>query len=758
MTKDIKTLVGVLLLSGAMITESSAATQPEVSARRAWDDRSKSPDERARLMVEAMSLDEQISLLRTQSGFGLLSLGVPLPPTVPESMRKHTPKGALGSAGFVAGIPRVGMPAQHMSDASLGVANLGGFVRRGDEATSLPASLALAATFDPALAREAGRMVGAEAHAKGFNIQLAGGVNLTREPRNGRNFEYGGEDPLLAGTIIGEQIAGIQDRHVVSTTKHFALNSQETGRFVHDAVIEEAALRESDLLAFEIAIQRGQPGAVMCAYNRINGEYACENDFLLSKVLKQEWRYPGWVMSDWGAVHSLKGSLGAGLDQESPQDHSHFEKLEQAVLKGDVAKEHIAAAAQRIVRSFFAVGAIDHPAQSGGTIDQQAHADIAERVALSGMVLLKNDGLLPIAAHAKRIAVIGGFADRGVLSGGGSSQVMPYGGHFLDTRGREGIAALLAPVYGLSSPLQALRELRPEAQIVFDDGTGAARAAELASTVDVAIVFVTKPEEEGMDSPDFLLPHDQDALIDAVATAQPQTVVVLETGNPTAMPWLSKVSAVLQAWYPGQRGGQAIAKILTGVESPSGRLPMTFPRNAAQLPRPEIPGFDPTKRTPLGLGVAVEPFAVHFNEGSDVGYRWFERTNAEALFAFGHGLTYTTFAYKNLRLSGGDGLRATFVLTNTGSRVGIETAQLYVAPPGRTHRLVGWRRVSLQPGESRTVTIEADPRLLASYDSEAGWQRAAGTFRAYVGPEAGHRAMHDEIELSASSAVARSTP
>jgi beta-glucosidase len=607
----------------------------------------------------------------------------------------------------------------------------------------LPASLALAATFDPELAREAGRMIGTEAHAKGFNIQLAGGVNLTREPRNGRNFEYAGEDPLLSGVIVGEQIAGIQSRHVISTAKHFALNSQETGRFVHDAVIAEAALRESDLLAFEIAIQRGQPGAIMCAYNRINGAYACENSFLLDTVLKTEWGYQGWVMSDWGAVHGLKASLRAGLDQESPQDHAYFGGLQDAVATGEVSSRRVAD---------------DHPAQPGGTIDRAAHADVAERVALSGMVLLKNDGVLPLAKKLSRIAVIGGFADRGVLSGGGSSQVMPYGGHFLDKRGREGIAALLAPVYGLSSPLQALGELRPDTQIAFDDGTDAARAATLARSVDIAIVFATKAEEEGMDSADFSLPYRQDSLIDAVASAKPHTVVVLETGNPSAMPWLNKVGAVLQAWYPGQRGGQAIAKILTGVASPSGRLPMTFPRSAEQLPRPAIAGFDPKRRTPFGLGAPVEPFAIHFHEGSDVGYRWFERTKAQPLFPFGHGLTYTSFKYRDLELTGEDELRASFVLTNTGSRAGVETAQLYAAPRGRTHRLVGWQRVALQPGESRTVIIEADPRLLASYEDKKGWHRAAGSFHVYVGPAAGERAVRGEIKLKAmSSTVAPST-
>ncbi|MBO9715755.1 MAG: glycoside hydrolase family 3 C-terminal domain-containing protein, partial [Pseudoxanthomonas sp.] len=261
-----------------------------------------------------------------------------------------------------------------------------------------------------------------------------------------------------------------------------------------------AALRESDLLAFEIAIDRGKPGSVMCAYNKINGVYACENPFLLGKVLKGDWKYPGWVMSDWGASHSLAPALQAGLDQESPQDDPYFGGLKAAVERGEVSAERVRDAAYRILRSFYAAGVVDDPAKPGGAIDKDAHADVAEKVALQGMVLLKNDGVLPLAATARKIVVIGGFADKGVLSGGGSSQVMPYGGHFVDRRGREGIAAILAPVYGLSSPLAALKDLRSDADIQFDDGSDPARAAALAKGADVAIVFAVRPEEEGMDA------------------------------------------------------------------------------------------------------------------------------------------------------------------------------------------------------------------------------------------------------------------
>ncbi len=757
MSQSIKQFIGGALMAsvlGAGVAAVAGAVEA-TSAEAPWSDRRLSADERARRMVQVMTLDEQISLMRTQPGFGLLSLGIPLPPSIPESMRKPTPDGALGSAGFVAAIPRLGLPAQQMSDAGMGVGNLGGFLRKGDEATALPATLALASTFDTELARQAGGLVGTEARAKGFNVQLAGGVNLTREPRNGRNFEYAGEDPLLAGLIAGEQIAGIQSNHMVSTTKHYALNAQETGRFVHDAQIEEAALRESDLLAFKIAIDLGQPGSVMCAYNKINGAYACENDFLLNKVLKQEWKYPGWVMSDWGAVHSFKPSIEHGLDQESPQDNPYFSGLKAAVENGEIPAARVAESAQRIVRSMIATGVVDDPAVQGGDIDRAAHAAIAEQVALKGAVLLKNDGVLPLSSRVKTLAVIGGFADKGVLvGGGGSSSVRPYGGSFVDKRGFDGLKVILAPVYGTAdAPLAALKAQFPEAELRFDDGSDPARAAQLAAASDAAILFAVRPETEGRDAVDFSLPDGQDALIAKVAAARPHTVVVLETGNPIAMPWLADVGAVLQAWYPGQRGGTALARLISGNAAPEGRLPMTFPANAQQLPRPIVPGSDEQGVKDNFLATEnAKSFPVVFNEGSDVGYRWYERTKAKPLFPFGHGLTYTSFAYKKLKVSGGNALSATFTLLNTGKRAGVEVAQLYVAPPGRTHRLAGWVRVELQPGQSRSVTINADPRLLASWSEDQGWSRDAGIYRLYVGRSAATHDLTGSVQLQAASA------
>jgi beta-glucosidase len=318
---------------------------------------------------------------------------------------------------------------------------------------------------------------------------------------------------------------------------------------------------------------------------------------------------------------------------------------------------------------------------------------------------------------------------------------------FRDARGAPGLLAFLAPTYGLSSPLKALQAARPDAQVVFDDGSDPARAAAVARSADVAFVFAVKPQTEGSDARDLSLPDRQDALIAAVAEANPRTGVVLETGGPVSMPWLGSVKAVLEAWYPGQRGGEAIAAVLNGDAAPAGRLPITFPADLAQTPRPKLDGFDPSR--PSGLfDPPPAPFAVDYREGSDVGYRWFEKTGAKPLFPFGYGLTYTHFSYGGLQATGGRSLTVRFRISNQGDRAGVEVAQLYVGPPGRTHRLAGWSRVELKPGESREVTITADPRLLASYDMAAGgWARAAGVYDVEVGKSAGEPQLRAQVTL-----------
>lgn len=703
-------------------------------AARPWMNTALSPDARARLLEQALTQEERLSLVHS--------------PMAMELGDFKKPAGSIGSAGFVAPIARVGIPALNQSDASLGVTNPAG-VRPGDTATALPSGLSLAASWNPQLARAAGAAIAKEAHAKGFNVLLAGGVNLTRDPRGGRNFEYVGEDPWLAGLMAGAAIAGIQGQHVVSTAKHFALNPYETGRDYHNAVIDPAALRESDLLAFQLAIERGQPGSIMCAYNKINTVYACENEPLLGQALKRDWGYKGWVMSDWGAVHSTVAAAKV-LDHESGEqlDKQVFfgEPLKQAVAAGTVSPGRLSDMVQRILRSMFAAGLFEHPPVAA-EVDYEAHATLSRNAAAEGIVLLRNErAVLPLSREIKRIVVIGGNAAIGVLSGAGSSQVTPTGKPpVIVPMGGNGPFDVFfrRAVWFPSAPLDAIRARAPKAEVIFDDGRYPAAAAELARSADVAIVFGTQWNGEAEDAPDLSLPQGQDALVAAVAAANPRTVVVLETGNPVDMPWLDASAAVLEAWYPGQRGGEAIADVLFGDVNPSGRLPMTFPKSVTQLPRPTLPGRGLAK----GVG-----FDIDFNEGADVGYRWFQKTGATPLFPFGHGLSYTSFAVSGLKVEGGKTLRVSFDVRNTGTRAGADVPQVYLgsAAGQPLRRLIGWDKVQLAPGESKRVTLEADPRLLANFDASSNrWKIAAGDYRVIVGASATDTGLQGGAQIAA---------
>ena len=700
-----------------------------------------SADVRAWETEQQMTDEERFSLLVSVMGTN------PVLPVRDERIPADAPM----SAGYVPGVPRLGVPALLMSDASLGVTNPG--YRPGDTATALPAGIALGASFNPDLARQAGAMVGREARSRGFNVQLAGGINLARDPRNGRNFEYLSEDPLLSAVLAAESISGIQGEGVISTIKHYSLNCNETNRHWLDAVIDPAAHRESDLLAFEIAIERAQPGSVMTGYNKINGEYAGGSRDLIEGVLKGAWGYPGWVMSDWGATPAWEFAL-QGLDQESGlqldvmmwKAEAFTGPLKAAYDRGELPKERLSDMVRRILRSMYAVG-VDRWGPRP-EVDLAAHNQVALEAARQGIVLLKNDGVLPIPADTTmRIAVIGGHAQVGVPTGTGSSAVTPPGGYAEVIQiGGPGFMGVLRNLYLLpSSPLAELRKLLPGAQIEFDPGMSPAEAALMARRSDVAIVFGIRLEGEGYDNADLSLPWGQDAVIEAVAAACPATIVVLETGNPVAMPWCDRIQGIVAAWYPGQAGGQAIAEVLTGAVNPSGHLPVTFPADLAQTPRPELPGLG----TPWGT-----PVTIRYDEGAEVGYRWFARQHAQPLYAFGHGLSYTTFGFSDLAADGGDTITATFTVTNTGQRPGADVPQLYLtsAAGEERMRLIGFARVDLQPGESRQVTITADPRLLARFDGPDGvtgsWRIAEGTYKVAVGRSA------QDLVLTADTPVA----
>jgi beta-glucosidase len=698
-------------------------------------------DTRARETEARMTDDERFSLLVSVMGTS---------PSI-EVRDARIPDGVPMSAGYVPGVPRLGVPALLMTDASLGITNPG--YREGDTATALPAGLALAASFDPALARTVGAMLGREARSRGFNVLLGPGINLVRDPRGGRNFEYLSEDPLLTATLAAAWIDGLQAEGVIAAVKHYSLNSNETNRHWLNAIVDPAAHRESDLLAFELAVEWSHPGSVMTAYNLVNGVAAGANRELVEDVLRDTWGFPGWVMSDWGATESWEYAL-AGLDQECGAQIDAMKgrgepfagPLREAHADGRLPPERLSEMVRRILHSIYALD-VDAP-RPVPAVERAAHDAVALEVARRGIVLLQNDGVLPLApGSSARIAVVGGYAQTGVPIGTGSSAVLPAGGYAariaLGGPGEMGNTRDLCLLP--SAPVTELRAALPDAQVEFDPGMSPSEAALLARRSDVVIVFAIKIEGEGFDSADLALPWGQDAVIEAVAAANPNTIVVLETGNPTAMPWHEHVRAIVQAWYPGQAGARAIAEVLTGAVNPSGRLPVTFPVDLGQTPRPELPGLG----TPWGT-----PISIRYDEGAEVGYRWFAQRRLGPLFAFGHGLGYTTFEYEGLAVAGGETVSASFTVRNTGARAGADVPQLYLvaSPTGALVRLLAFERVELEPGESRLVTLAADPRLVARYDMEAGrWHIAGGDYGVALGRAADDLVLYGEATLSARS-------
>ena len=723
-------LVAALAFAAPALSVSAQDAASPDTASQPWLDAKLDATTRADMVVKAMTQDEKLQLV-----FGYFSTNAPWQANATKNF--VFPKDGLpDSAGFVPGIPRLGIPNQWETDAGVGVATQRSPTPR--LRTALPSGIATAATWDADTAFAGGAMIGNEARLSGFNVQLAGGMDLLREARNGRNFEYGGEDPLLAGTITGNEIKGIQSNHIISTMKHYAFNGQETNRFTIDTKIDDKAARESDLLAFQIAYEIGNPGSVMCAYNRVNGYYSCENDWLLNQVLKTDWGFKGYVMSDWGATHSTVEAANAGLDQESGWafDKSPYfaGALREAVNNGYVSQARLDDMAHRVLYAMFDHGLVDDPVKGdvASTIDYAAHATTTRTDAEQSLVLLKNSGILPVAKSAKTILVIGGHADFGVLSGGGSSQVYTPGGKRFDGEGPDGFPGPL--FYYPSSPMAGLQS-RTKAAVTYLDGKDVQAAAAAAAKSDLVIVFATQWTGESIDAPNLNLPDGQDALIDAVASANAKTAVVLETGGPVVMPWLDKAGAVIEAWYPGTAGGEAIARVLTGEVNPSGHLPATFPASIDQTPRPLLDG-DPT------LDDNSHPHSDYDIEGAAIGYKWFDAKGLKPLFPFGYGQSYTSFALSGLSAkASGKGLSVGFAIKNTGKSAGAEVAQVYVSPVAggweAPKRLGAFAKVTVKPGKTGKVSVNVDPRLLATYDSASKtWTVAAGDYNVMLATSA----------------------
>jgi beta-glucosidase len=680
-----------------------------------WVGSSASPDARAHQVVAAMTLDEKLSMVRQ-----------------PDPVWTH-----YGVAGYIPPIPRLCVPDLYLNDAGAGVGD------QEENVIAFPAPIAQAATWDTALQRDFGRALGWEAWHKGVNVQLAPNVNIARVPMNGRNSEAFGEDPFLAGQTGVAEIKGIQDNNVIATVKHYALNNHEQNRMTVSSDADERTIHEIYLPAFEAAVKQGDVGSVMCSYNRINGTYACENDHMLNGILKGELGFSGFVMSDWRATHSTVQSANAGMDMEmdvSPGTY-YGDPLKTAVQSGQVPMSRMDDMVIRILRPMFQRGIFEHPHAPepqafAADVRRPEDLTLARKISEDGTVLLKNSGnVLPIAGSGKRIAVIGpaggpvGTAQS--YGTGGSSHIPEFG-----TK-----ADLVTPFQGIQQRGQAENDV-----VTYTDGTSTADAVAAASAADVVVVFGNDEQSESNDRPDLSLssakyctlagcaplPGNQDAMIDAVAQANPNTVVVLDTGGPMVMPWLDKVKGVMQAWYPGQEDGNAIAALLFGDVNPSAKLPQTFPKSVADLPtktNAQFPGTNDAQGVPH----------AQYSEGLKVGYRWYDSQNIQPLFPFGYGLSYTTFALRKLQVKpSGSGVRVSVNVTNTGSRDGAEVPQVYVAMPASTgeppKRLAGFEKVSLKPGQTKTATVTLGRRAFSYWDTLTGaWVASPGCYGVLAG-------------------------
>lgn len=620
------------------------------------------------------------------------------------------------SAWTTTPIDRLGVPEMLVSDGPHGVRRLPNVHEMMSEslpATCFPTASALASSWDVDLIRSVGEALAEECISLDVDVLLGPGVNMKRSPLGGRNFEYFSEDPYLAGELAASYINGVQSKGVGTSLKHFAANNQEFQRFSISAEVDERTLREIYLVAFEKAVKQAQPWTVMCAYNKVNGTYASEHRTLLTEILKEEWGFEGLVVSDWGAVHDRVAALQGGLDWEMPGPQARRVKDVVAAVRAGVLDEAILdEAVRRILRVVFMV----QETPKGGDFDVEAHHELAYRAAAEGMVLLKNDGILPLK-EVKRIAVIGRGAKHAHFQGGGSSHINPtrVAVPFEELQARAGAAHL---TYAEGYPADdAFR------QELIDE------AVALAQAADVALLVIALPafkESEGYDRSDLDLTAQQVALIRAVAEVQPRTVVVLNNGAAVAMSaWIGQVAAVLEGWMMGQAGGAAIADILFGRINPSGKLPETFPLQLAD--------------TPAYLNWPGEANTVRYGEGLFIGYRYYDAREMPVLFPFGHGLSYTTFAYSNPRVSTTafkdvDGVTVSVDVTNTGALFGQETVQVYVHDqqsglPRPYKELKGFAKVALQPGETRTVSIPLDFRAFAYYHPEYGqWITEDGAF------------------------------
>jgi len=653
------------------------------------------------------------------------------------------------ATGYLSGNERVGIPPLWMVDGPLGVRAM------GERATAFPSSIALAASWRTDLAHEFGAALGRETATHDQDVILGPGVNIIRVPQGGRNFEYYSEDPYLTAQLAIGTIQGIQSEDIAATVKHYVANNQETNRYEVSADVSERALREIYLPAFRAAVEEADVHAVMTAYNRVNGVYMGEHERLLTDVLKDEWGFDGFVVSDWWGTRSTVPAARAGLDIEMPGvEFSEYvteevateveesdgggdfppipdvpayfgAPLRDAVESGEIDESVIDAKLLRLLGVMESIGCFsDGDRSADGTLDSADHRQLARNVATDGTVMLTNDGTLPLS-ESDSIAVLGPNADVAKIGGGGSSEVSP----FTET----------SPLAGLTERANDVTFERGvpsiEESSFFDEDnntpeesdTSIEDAVSIASDADCAVVVAQDDATEFRDRPDIELPGDQNDLIAAVGDAAERTVVVLRTSGPVEMPWLDAVDAVLETWYPGQADGAALADVLFGDADPGGRLPVTFGQSAADYPATSEEAFPGTDDV------------ASYDEDVFVGYRHFDRQDTEPLFPFGHGLSYANIEYDGAVISEtAAGFELAVDITNVSDRTGKEVVQVYVdkdAAPVETpnRELAGFAAVSLAAGESTTVTVQIDAGDFEYYDEDAGWTVADGSNTVSVG-------------------------
>jgi beta-glucosidase len=664
------------------------------------------PEQRAALLVRQMTLDEKISQIHMLD------------------VRNHPRE--------VAGVARLGIPPFKITNGPLGAGP--GDSPQPQPATALPAALALAASWDPVLAQEFGKIAGQEVADRGENIIEGPGVNIARVPQNGRNFEYFGEDPFLSGVMAVAEVRAIQQQGVMAEVKHFAANNQETDRKTINEIIDERTMREIYLPAFEAAIKQGGAGAVMAAYPSVNGRFCSENTHLLKDILRGDWGFKGFVQSDYTGTTNGVLAARAGLDLAMKPDHYSGE-IKVAIADGQVPESTVDQMVEHRFTQMFRFGMFDHVRTTEPILAQKDGA-LARSIAEQGAVLLKNRGsLLPLDAKALHsIAIIGPDAGAAMTGGGGSSHVEPL--------------YTVTPVDGIK------RHVGARVAVTYNDGHDAATAALVAKAADVVLVMVGNKDREGRDRPNLSLPDHQDTLVSAVAAANPRTIVILKTGGAVLMPWLAQVPSVLEVWYPGEEDGNVVADLVFGDANPSGKLPLTFPKNETGVPAstPEqYPGVN---------GNAC------YSEKLLVGYRWYDANDAEPLFPFGHGLSYTTFRVNHLSVSPFPeiaGVQVSCDVKNTGQRTGAEVVQVYVAAPPEAgeppKQLKGFAKVNLQPGETRRVTIALDRRAFSIWDVNARkWMLAPGQHQILVGTSSRDLPLHSTVTIPPSPIASIQNP